>query len=285
MEVRVGGGFARLVDCGEFSVLQVSGVGVEDAARAVPGLRVLRVGGGVVVTCNGRPVVPVVGGEPCVELASRVFDRGAWRRARLLVRVGRLFAAGAVAAGLASLFFPPLVGWAGLLAAGSLVLLASSFASLRALARQVAYGPPGGAVEEGGAVGEGGAVEKAEAGFYVEAALLCCEKARRLASEGRSGEAAEYALRALKYASEVVDVEVGGGASPLEVVEAVESAVRGVPAGGLGSKARPPSTPGSAGVSGSAAEPEGAAVDEVMSVVDAYAGGGKSRGGRLEDYF
>ncbi|MEM1884998.1 MAG: hypothetical protein QXZ24_05250 [Candidatus Jordarchaeales archaeon] len=276
MEVRVGGGFARLVDCGEFSVLYVSGLGVEVAARAFPGLRVLRVGGGVVVTCGGRPVVPVVGGgfERCVERASRVFDGGSWRRVRFSVACGRAVALGSLVAGVASLFFPLSAFFALLFAVCSLVFLALSLVFLRGLARQVVY-----------CSGEGEVA--GDLGYFAEAALLCCEKARRLVSEGRSEEAAEYALKALKYASEVVEVEVGGGVSPLEVVEAVERAVRSGRRKQPSEASRPAveaSRP-AVGASRSAAG-EGVDVDELVGVVEAYAGGEKGvKGGRLEDYF
>lgn len=300
MEVHFGGGFARLVEGGSFSVLYVSGVGVEDAARAIPGLRVVRVGGGVVVTHNGRPVVPVVGGsvESCLELASRVFRGGAWRRARLLVGAGRLAAVGAIVTGVASLFVPLafLMGGAVVLAAGSLVLLALSSVALRGLARQVAYGAAGEVAGE--AVGEEGRVV-GEGDYYVEAARLCCEKARRLVAEGREGEAMEYALRALNYASRVVRVEVEAS-SPLQVVEAVAAALRGPrrPRVAEGEAvAVTPEAPTGTGAESSEAS-GGEDVESILEVVEAYAkrGGGtdekgkdarqeiKSRSGRLEEY-
>ncbi|MBS7288887.1 MAG: hypothetical protein KIH01_09185 [Candidatus Freyarchaeota archaeon] len=300
MEVHFGGGFARLIEGDLFSVLYVSGVRVEDAARAIPGLRFVRAGGGVVVTHNGKPVVPVVGGsvESCFELASRVFKGGAWRRVKLLVGAGRLAALGAVAAGAASLFLPLtfMVNGAVILAVGSLSLLALSSVALRRLAGQVAYGAAGGAgVEEA----EGEAVREED--YYVEAARLCCEKAKRLVAEGREDEAMEYALRAVNYASKVAEVEVEAS-SPLQVVEVVAAALRGAreprEAVAEGEAAAAISEAPTSTDAESGAAPSGEDIEGILEVVEAYTKGceetgGKEKGeqgtkmkrsGRLEDY-
>lgn len=311
MEVHFGGGFARLIEGEDFSTLYVLGVSVEDAARAIPGLRAVRTGGRVVITHNGKPVVPVVGGnaDRCFELASRVFNRGAWRRAKLLVRAGRLAAAGAFITGLASFFIPLtlLIGGAGLLVISSLILLALSLASLRGLARQVAYGSAsetgvGGTEAEAEAEVEVEAVREED--YYAEAARLCCEKARRLLAEGREEEAMEYALRALNYASKVADVSIEAEASsPLQVVEAVTgvlSTCRRRARETIPKREVAPAEQLSVEDTLGGAATSGKSPEDIMELVEAYAGGRKAeeidekmnekekdrrrRSGRLEDY-